>query len=440
MLSVEENALLTDISPGTPMGNLMRRYWVPVMLSGELPEPDGDPMRVRLLCEDLVIFRDTLGRVGLLPERCRHRRASLYLGRNEEGGLRCIYHGWKYDVTGRCVDMPNEPPESSFKEKIRPSGYPCREAAGMIWTYMGPRAEPPPLPHFEWMDVPEEQRQMSSFLRGCNWMQALEGDIDTTHSGFLHGVLERTSDAVNTWRREHPPGLDVVSTRYGVMYGGRYGDIEAGQSGGDATTTYWRVSNFLFPFYTFFPSRPNGLVPGHIWVPLDNHNTMVWALGWNPVRPLEQSGTWRGASGAMVGEFELPTADGMGRWRPTAKWDNDYHQDRHLQRTATFTGIPTIPLQDQAVTETMGSITDRSNEHLGTSDAAIIRTRKHLLNAARALRDDDVEPPCVDTPEWYLIRSASGTVPKDADWIEVLGDWMDARTLEVPGVGLPTPV
>ena len=138
----------------------------------------------------------------------------------------------------------------------------------MIWTYMGPRAEPPPLPHFEWMDVPEEQRQMSSFLRGCNWMQALEGDIDTTHSGFLHGVLERTSDAVNTWRREHPPGLDVVSTRYGVMYGGRYGDIEAGQSGGDATTTYWRVSNFLFPFYTFFPSRPNGLVPGHIWVPL----------------------------------------------------------------------------------------------------------------------------------------------------------------------------
>ena len=440
MLSVEENELMTDISPGTPMGNLVRRYWIPVMLSEELPEPDGNPMRVRLLCEDLVIFRDSSGRVGLLPERCPHRRASLYLGRNEDDGLRCIYHGWKFDITGRCVDMPNEPEVSTFKEKIRPSAYPCQEAAGVIWAYMGPRAEPPPLPHFEWMDMPAEQRQMAPFHRGCNWVQALEGDIDTSHSGFLHGVLERRADAVHTWRKEHPPLLDVVTTRYGMMYGGRYGDIDPGQSENGSPSTYWRVSNFLFPFYTFFPSRPNGLVPGHIWVPQDNHNTMVWTIGWNPVQALEQSGPWRARSGAMVGEYEPASADGMGRWRPKANWYNDYHQDRELQRTDTFTGIPTIPLQDQAVTETMGSITDRSHEHLGQSDAAIIRMRRRLLGAVKALRDDDVEPPCVDTPDWYHIRSASGTMPADADWIEELGDWMDARTLEIPGVGLPSPV
>ena len=287
MLNAEDNKLLTDISPGSPMGTLMRQYWMPVMLSEELPEADGNPVRLTVLCEDLVIFRDTGGRVGLFSEYCPHRRASLYYGRNEEGGLRCLYHGWKFDVTGQCLDMPNEPPESNFKNKLRQVAYPCREAAGMIWAYMGPRETPPPLPEFEWMSMPAEQRQISPFLRECNWMQALEGDIDTTHSGFLHSQLERGASAVNTWRREHPPRIEVVQTPAGTMYGGRYGEIEPDDPDGNATT-YWRISQFMFPFHTLFPARPDGLVPGHIWVPLDNGNTMVYAMGWNPVRPMEE--------------------------------------------------------------------------------------------------------------------------------------------------------
>ncbi len=439
MLSMQENELMTDISPGTPMGDLVRRYWVPVMMSDELPEPDGDPVRLRVLCEDLVIFRDSQGRVGLLPERCPHRRASLYFGRNEEGGLRCIYHGWKFDVTGRCIDMPNEPPTSTFKDKLKPSGYPCREAAGMIWAYMGPRSEPPPLPGFEWMEMPEEQRQISPFLRECNWVQALEGDIDTSHSGFLHSKLQRAADPTNTWRREHPPRIETVATRYGAMFGACYGDIPADQSADGAPQTYWRVSNFLFPFYTFFPMRPDGMVPGHIWVPLDNHNTMVWALGWNPVRPLGQSGTWRARTGALVGEFLPQTSDGLGRWRPKANWSNDYLQDRAIQRTETFSGIATVPLQDQAVTEPMGRVADRTQEHLGTADAMIIRMRRLLLAAVKELRDHGVEPPGVDTPDWFRIRSVAATIPVDAVWTEALGDWMEARTLEIPGIGIPTP-
>ena len=440
MLSAEENRLLTDISPGAPMGELVRRYWIPVMMSEELPEPDGDPVRLRVLCEDLVIFRDSSGRVGLLPELCPHRRASLYFGRNEQGGLRCIYHGWKFDVAGRCIEMPNEPPQSNFKDKLRPSGYPCREAAGMVWAYMGPRAEPPPLPGFEWLEMPEEQRQISPFLRECNWVQALEGDIDTTHSGFLHSRLERKSDVTNTWRREHPPQIHAVTTRYGAMFGARYGDIAAEQAADGVPSTYWRISNFLFPFYTFFPMRPDGMVPGHIWVPLDNHNTMVWALGWNPVHPLGESGTWRARTGALVGEYLPRTSDGLGRWRPKANWGNDYLQDRHVQRTETFTGIATIPLQDQAVTEPMGRVADRTQEHLGTADAMIIRMRRRLLAAVKELRDEGVEPPCVDDPDWYRIRSVAATLPADLEWTEALGDWMAARSNEIPGIGIPQPV
>ncbi len=438
MLNAEDNKLLTDISPGSPMGDLMRQYWMPVMLSEELLEADGNPVRLTVLCENLVIFRDTGGRIGLFSEYCPHRRASLYYGRNEEGGLRCLYHGWKFDVTGQCLDMPNEPPESNFKNKLRQVAYPCREAAGMIWAYMGPRETPPPLPEFEWMSMPAEQRQISPFLRECNWMQALEGDIDTTHSGFLHSQLERGASAVNTWRREHPPRMEVVQTPAGVMYGGRYGEIEPDDPDGNATT-YWRISQFMFPFHTLFPARPDGLVPGHIWVPLDNGNTMVYAMGWNPVRPMESAGDWRARTRQLVGEYLPQTSEGLGRWRAKANRSNDYMQDRALQRSSSFSGIPTVPLQDQAMTEPMGPVLDRTQEHLGAADAMIIQTRQRLIKAAKAFRDTGEPPPGVDNPDWFRLRSASATLPVSASWTEELKDWMEARTTVIPGVGLPSP-
>lgn len=435
MLSQEDNQLLTNIGPGTPMGQLVRQYWIPVMLSDELPQPDGDPVRLRLLCEDLVIFRDSLGRVGLLAENCPHRRASLYFGRNEEGGLRCIYHGWKFDVEGRCLDMPNEPPTSDFKEKVRHVAYPCREAGDMIWAYMGPREEPPPLPDLEWIGVPADQRGISPFQRECNWAQALEGDIDTTHSGFLHSQLDQSVSETNTYRREHPPRLEVVLTPCGAMYAGQYGVEQPLEAGGEPTT-YWRVSQFMFPFYTLFPTRPGGLVPGHIWVPMDNDHTMVWALHWHPTQPIETAGMSRAATGSLVGEFLPPTSDGLGRWRPKANRSNDYMQDRALQRTTSFTGIPTVPLQDQAVTEPMGPITDRSQEHLGTADAMIIQVRRRLIGAAKAFREHGVTPPGVDSPEWYRLRSAAASLPLSSNWTEELKDWLEARSSQLPDVQL----
>ena len=184
MLKPEDNELITRVGPGTPMGNLMREYWVPAMLSSELPTPDSDPVRVLLLGEQLIGFRDTNGNVGRIQNNCPHRGASLFFGRNEEAGIRCVYHGWKFDVEGHCLDMPNEPAESDFKHKVKATAYPCKERGGLVWTYMGPRKEPPPLPDLESNML--EGATATAFQLEGNWLQILEGDIDTTHVGFLH--------------------------------------------------------------------------------------------------------------------------------------------------------------------------------------------------------------------------------------------------------------
>src|SRR5665213_1585771 len=185
MLSREENELLTQTGPGTPMGRLIRRYWLPALFSHQLPAPDGDPVRVRLLGERLVAFRATDGRIGLIAEQCPHRTASLFFARNEECGLRCVYHGWKFDLDGNCVDMPSEPPESNFKHKVRIAAYPCRERGGVVWTYMGPPELMPDFPWLEWAEVPETHRFVTRHLQECNWLQAFEGGFDTSHLTFL---------------------------------------------------------------------------------------------------------------------------------------------------------------------------------------------------------------------------------------------------------------
>src|ERR687883_619444 len=194
MLSPADNQLLTRVGPGTPMGALLRCFWLPFALASELPVPDSDPIRVRLLGEDLVAFKDTTGQVGLIQNNCPHRGASLFFGRNEECGLRCVYHGWKFDTAGRCVDMPNEPAESNFKDKVRAVAYPCRERGGIIWTYMGPRATPPPLPDLEANLVGQENVVISIIHRPCNWMQGWEGEMDPVHQAFLPGGATRLED------------------------------------------------------------------------------------------------------------------------------------------------------------------------------------------------------------------------------------------------------
>src|SRR5213592_2016486 len=250
MLSREDNELLCRVGCGTPMGDLLRHYWLPFLPSTELPEPDGPPKKVRLLGEDLVAFRDTEGRVGLLAANCPHRGASLFFGRNEECGLRCVYHGWKFDVTGRCVDMPNEPAESTFNDKVRARAYPCRDVNGVIWTYMGPRETAPPLPAFEINTLPAEQVYPPlMMLEECNWGQALEGDIDSSHIDFVHAKRTR---------------LEVLPTDYGACYSARRRS--------DTEGLYWhRITQFIMPFFSMIAASDPQIVSARAWVPLDDH-------------------------------------------------------------------------------------------------------------------------------------------------------------------------
>ena len=425
MLTAEDNKFLTQIGPGTPMGALFRQYWIPLLMSSELPDRDGDIKRVRILGENLVAFRDTSDRIGLLADNCSHRGVSLFFGRNEENGLRCVYHGWKYDVTGRCVDMPNEPEESNFNEKIRHTAYPCVERNGAIWAYLGPRKEPPPLPDLEWTKVPDGHYALGKTFRECNWMQALEGDVDNAHVSFLHSRLEVGPDdglASQIMFSRKAPRLQVVDTDYGVMYASR-------RDADDAKYNY-RIVQYLFPCFTMITTggaKDHGTVPSHMWVPIDDENVMQWGVRWNPTEPLSEDLRREGAV-SSAGPY-LPNDTGWyGSWHPEANKSNDYMLDREAQRHIRFSGVPNIPLQDKAMTESMGPVANRALEHLGTTDAMLIRVRRRLIGAAKALQDHDVTPPGVDQPQVYGVRSAIVNLAKETNWVEATREVVKAFT------------
>jgi phthalate 4,5-dioxygenase oxygenase subunit len=428
MLSREDNELLCRVGRGTPTGDLLRQYWIPALMTSELPERDGAPVRVRLLGENLIAFRVTSGKVGLIQNHCPHRGASLFFGRNEEEGLRCVYHGWKYSCEGHCVDMPNEPEESNFKSKIHATAYPCVERNDIIWTYMGPRQTPPPLPDIEPNMLPQGEYQIQKVLRECNWFQGLEGDIDTSHLGFLHlGAVKPEQTKPGTFDyynvTDRAPKYEVVDTEFGTSYGA-YRPAEA-------DTYYWRIAHFLFPFFTMIPTGILGMqVLVRAWVPVDDNHIMFWSIAAPRSRVgtgaaggasgLNAGGRPVAAAGSRAGGFEfLPdSSDWTGKFRLTQNKANDYLIDRASQKTESFTGIPGIHQQDQAVTESMGPIYDRTQEHLGSSDAMVIRTRRRVINAARALRDGATVPPGVDDPTVYRYRSGGVILPRDADWLE----------------------
>ncbi len=410
MLSREDNELLCRVGPGTPMGALMREYWIPAALSSELPEPAGSPLRVRLLGENLIAYRTASGAVGLMQNACPHRGASMFYGRNDGEGLRCVYHGWKFGLDGRCTDLPSEPAESHFKDKVRATAYPCVERGGLIWTYMGPRTTPPPMPALE--PAMSADAKIQIYQRECNWVQALEGDIDTGHTVFLHlGSVDPADVPEGTWAQyalsKRAPRYEVVDMPYGVMYGAA--------RPAEADSEYWRIASFLFPFWAMVPTGVLGLeVRVRGWIPMDDAHTLAITISLNqPPQP-------RTAGRQTVGPPEtLPnTTDWYGRFRCVADERNDYLIDRKSQKTNSYTGINAIFLQDQAVTESMGPIYDRTQEHLGTSDAMVIRTRKRLIDAAKALRDHATVPPGVDDPAVYQQRSGGVVLPSGANWIE----------------------
>ena len=418
MLSHAENEIVTRTGPATPMGNVMRRYWVPALMSSELPKPDCAPVRVGLLSERLVAFRDTNGKIGLVDEACPHRGASLFLGRNEACGLRCVFHGWKFDVDGNCLDMMNELPESRYKEKIHITAYPTVEMGGVVWAYLGAKERTPALPKFEWTQVPESHRHVSKIAQDCNWLQALEGGIDTAHAPILHRTLttstHRAGIRSNTdFVTGKPPSVEVDLTDYGYCYAGI-------RSLGDRGN-HVRTHHYVLPFHQLRPKSPtfNGAaayesVFGHMWVPIDDENCMVYnfaySFGDKPITVAE----WEEVE-ANLGRGPGETLPGFQSIRNRS---NDWLIDRKVQKTETFTGIEGVNNQDLAVQESMGPIVDRTREHLSVTDRAVVAARRLLLQAAKTVADGG-DPPGLGE-SCYRVRAIEKTLPTEIKWRDVM--------------------
>jgi phenylpropionate dioxygenase-like ring-hydroxylating dioxygenase large terminal subunit len=396
------------------MGAVLRRYWVPALLTEELPEPDCDPVRVTLLGERLVAFRDSRGRIGLVTEFCAHRGASLWFGRNEEDGLRCVYHGWKYDVDGNCVEMMNEPSEYDFRQKIKLTSYRCVDLGGVIWAFMGPRDRTPPEPRFAWTQVPQTHRHVNKTWEECNWVQALEGGLDTSHAPIMHRRIIENSDLPGVspsspFVRGRAPKLEVDETDYGYSY---YGVREL-----DSEKLHVRGYHFVLPFTQIRqePFSGDDVVAGHIWVPIDDANCMVYNWEYTTdsdgLRDSE-------AVARLMGTGPGEQTAGFRKVRNRA---NDYLLDRGIQRTQTFTGIFGVNTQDHAVQESMGPVVDRTIEHLGPADKAVIAMRRQLFQAAKVVEDGG--DPAGTGTSYYGVVAADRVMAADADFrVELRGE------------------
>ncbi len=421
-ITKELNERLTQTGPGTPMGEVFRRYWIPACLSQEIPEPDGPPVRVRLLSEDLVAFRDSSGEIGLVEAYCAHRRAPLFYGRNEECGLRCVYHGWKFDVQGACVDMPSEPPYSRFRLRVAIKAYPTYERAGIVWTYMGPTPEMPPPPNYEWMRAPYLKHQrVSKTGEHANYLQGFEGGIDTAHSSFAHN---NDLSNPNTLRVLDPhPTLEVDRTDYGFRYGS-IRNISDDRS-------YVRVYQFMMPNQQMRASLVDGegnparipALDGHIWVAIDDENSYVYNIKYCATDAV-----------GMTREQFLASEKRNGRhpedFIPGSYWlqrnpSNDYLIDREVQRTKTFTGIAGVNTQDYALQEGMGGIVRRDLEALGSTDRAINACRELLLEAADAV-EQGRSPRGTDPESYRTTRAGEMIIPRGVPWRDATKDLTEA--------------
>jgi len=418
------------------MGTLFRRFWMPVLLAEELPNPDCDPVRVRILSEDLVAFKDTNGDVGVIDNFCPHRRASMFFGRNEECGLRCVYHGWKFDTNGDCVDMPSEPAESNFKDKVKIKAYPAREYGSCIWVYMGPEELQPELPAFEWARVPDANRVVTRFLQHSNFMQATEGELDSSHVSFLHSAFDLSVDYHRDMRtgdqkdnrnsvlsyKFGAPQLTVKETDYGFTYGSRRGPEDG--------SYYWRITQWMLPMFSLIPGPawPRG---GRGWVPVDDEHIITFQYSYNAERPLTEAERARAIDTMELEHVKYILSDGkiIDTYRSVRAPENDYLIDREMQRTQNYTGIPFGRHQDFAMTDSMGAISDRTQEHLGTSDTAIIAARRIILKVARDLQEG-VEPYAVSHPEVFHIR-ALDTVSAEGDFLKLLASDGEKTLAEV---------
>ncbi|HEY8610188.1 MAG TPA: Rieske 2Fe-2S domain-containing protein [Roseomonas sp.] len=414
MLTAAENETLCRVEGDAPMGRLMRRHWIPAVLSEQVAEPDGRPVRVTLFGEKLVAFRDSEGRLGVLGEACPHRKASLAFGRNEDCGLRCLYHGWKFDVEGNVVDMPSEPKESGFAARVKHKAYPAREAGGFVWVYMGPAEAMPEFEPPPWAPTPEAKVSVVRIDLPCNWAQIMEGQIDSAHSSSLHSSDMRPARgeaaALDThWVRpstDKNPRIQVQVTNYGMRYAAIRRPIMNA-----ATQDYVRITTFVAPFIALIPPNSSYNVASVI-VPKDDTNTYFHFIAWTEGGENISPEAWRKFCVAEVG------VDVDADFRPIKRHaSNDYLQDRAAMKEGSFTGIPGIPNQDIAMWESMGGIADRTSERLGASDIAVIQFRRIMLDAV-GRHEAGAEPIGLETPHLpqAKLRSYQGLVPKTANW------------------------
>jgi phthalate 4,5-dioxygenase len=423
MLRKEQNDLVTQTGPGTPMGRLFRSYWLPALLAEELPENECPPVRVKILSERLLAFRDTDGKYGLIDEFCAHRGVSLWFGRNEECGLRCPYHGWKFDVNGQCIEVPSEPAESGYCQKVKLKSYPLVKRGPVLWTYLGPPEKQPPLPEWEFATVPAKQSFVSKRLQECNWLQALEGGIDSSHVSFLHrGDLNSDplfkGAAGNKYNLgDLAPVFEVVESDGGLFIGARR-NAENGKY-------YWRITPWVMPCFTMVPPRGDHPVHGHFWIPIDDDNCWAYTYDYHATRPLTEAEVAAMRDGKGVHSRNIP-----GTYRPTANKDNDYLMDRAAQRAGlTYSGVEGIAMQDASLQESMGPIIDRTKENLVSTDNGIIMARHCLLRAAKALVEKGVTPSGVDTAH-QRVRSAAVLLAADKPFKDAAKEALEVR----PGV------
>jgi len=416
MLTAEENDLLCRVEGDAPMGQLMRRHWTPVCLIEEVAEPDGAPVKARLFGEDLVVFRDSDGQVGVMDEYCPHRRVSLVFGRNENCGLRCLYHGWKMDVKGNVIEMVSEPAAAVAAQKVKHKAYPVQEWGGFVWAYMGPDHGTATMPAFRppaWAPTADAQVTIAKAIIPCNWAQILEGAIDSAHSSSLHSsdmVPARIAGAEATdslWLRpstDKAPRLQVERTPYGFRYAAIRRPIANAN-----VNDYVRQTVFVAPATALIP--PNNLYNvANINVPMDDTHTAFYFMAWGHPAQTPDTATWRKFLGQTVG------VDLDSTYRPLRNRDNAFWQDREAMKAGNFTGITGFPNQDIAMWVTMGPIADRTHERLGASDQAIVEFRKLMLDA---VRDFQAGQPAIGTGDAAIpatVCSYQAIIPKTTDW------------------------
>jgi phthalate 4,5-dioxygenase oxygenase subunit len=422
MLTAAENDLLTRTDVGTPMGEYFRRFWQPVGLSEELREPDGPPIRVNILGEQLVAFRDSDGWLGLIDSRCPHRGANLFFGRNEECGLRCVYHGWKFDVNGKAMDLPNVPPGARHHDTMRVKAYPTRDYGEFVWAYMGPPAEGlpggklPEIPQIEFGQVGPENRYVTKQLLECNWAQIIEGDLDTSHFSFLHMPAPHVLSNENPdapaderrlrWIRNDPiPKFSIKEHEVGFIVGGvREADGEK----------YWRMTQYMLPSHGTGPSTmPGETYFGFTVVPIHDEASWVFTYAWNPERVIDEEEREKFRKGHGV------IAELGADYKLLKNRSNDFMIDRDEQKHRTFTGVKGLAEQDAMVQQSQGYIVDRTRENLTATDAAVVRFRRTVMKGASALADG-TEPKAPQLHEYYRTRPGSWFAPEGAPFEDVL--------------------